>query len=114
MKIVTGITTDPKQQMTLILDDGSQSYLYIEYNAQQLGWFMNLQYGIWQTNGIRLTASPNLLRKWVNVVPFGLAILTQGNVDPLNISDFADDTAVMYLLNPTDVANVEANSFAGV
>lgn len=116
MKLVTGITSDPKQQMTLVLDDGSQVYLYIEYNQQQLGWFMNLAWSgsDWTLDTRRITASPNLLRQWQNVIPFGIAVITQGNVEPLNLTDFVDGTATVYLLTAQDVLNIEANTFGGL
>lgn len=113
MKIVNGITSQPKQQMTLVLDDGSSVYLYIEYREQQAGWFANFTRGSWTLNGLRLTASPNLLQKWRNLLPFGLAILTQSNVELLDLMDFVDGTATVYQLNTTDVAAVELATFAG-
>jgi hypothetical protein len=113
MKILTGFTSQPTQDMTFVLDDGSQVALSIVYRTQQLGWFATITRQDWQVNGLRLTASPNLLQKWENLVPFGLAILTRGNVEPLNVSDFSDGTATVYLLNAEDVAAVNAAAFAG-
>ena len=113
MNIINGITSQPKQQMTIPLEDGSSAYLYVEYREQQSGWFANVSWGTWLVNGMRLTASPNVLQKWQHVIPFGLALLTQGDVEPLNLMDFADGTVTVYLLNADDVAAVQLNSFAG-
>lgn len=112
MKIVTGITSQPKQNMVLVLADGSSVYWYIEYVVQQQGWFANFQRGDWAVNGLRLTTSPNLLRKWIEIVPFGLGILTAGDVEPLNSTDFVDGTATVYLLEADDLATVESTLFA--
>lgn len=97
--------------MTLVLDDGSFVYWYIEYVAQQQGWFANFQRGDWAVNGLRLTTGPNMLRQWRDIVPFGLGILTAGNVEPLNITDFVDGTATVYLLEAADVVESEATLF---
>jgi hypothetical protein len=113
MTIVTGITSQPKQSLFLVLEDGSQVSCYVEYRSQQIGWFANLSWQTWELKGLRLTASPNLLQPWSALLPFGLGILTRENAEPLNLSDFADGTAVAYLLNAADVAEVAALTYAG-
>jgi hypothetical protein len=113
MKILTGFTSQPKQTMTFVLDDGSAVSMTMVYRTQQLGWFVDIAWQSWIVTGLRLTASPNLLQKWENLIPFGLAILTQGNVEPLNLTDFADGIATVYLLNAADVVAVNEAAFAG-
>lgn len=115
MKILTGFTSQPKQQMTFVLDDGSTVTLNMRYAQQQLGWFADFTWSgsTWAVNGMRLTVSPNLLQKWENLVPFGLAILTANDVELLNLTDFADGTATVYLLNAADVVAVNEAAFAG-
>lgn len=113
MNILTGFTSQPKQQMTFVLENGSAVALYIEYREQQLGWFADLTWGAWRVTGLRLTTSPNLLKKWQNIIPFGLAIITKNNAEPLNVTDFADGTAVPWLLNEVDVGVVNETAFAG-
>lgn len=113
MTIVAGITSQPKQQLSLVLEDGSTVAALIEYRPQQIGWFADFTWGTWIARGIRLTSSPNLLRQYRQVIPFGLAIIMANNVDPLNVTDFADGTATVFLLNADDVLAVEAAAFAG-
>lgn len=113
MTIVTGITSQPKQQLSLVLEDGTTVTALLEYRPQQIGWFADFTWGNWVTRGIRLTSSPNLLRQYCQVIPFGLAIIAANNVDPLNVSDFADGTATVFLLNAADVLAVEAAAFKG-
>lgn len=114
MKILSGFTSQPKQQMTFVLDDGSTVALFMEYRTQQLGWFADIAWqDTWEVTGLRLTASPNLLQKWQNLVPFGLSILTKNDVEPLNVDDFSDGTATVYLLNADDVQAVNEAAFAG-
>jgi hypothetical protein len=113
MTILTGITSEPKQQTSFVLEDGTRVSMFLQYRPQQEGWFVDLSRGSWTVNGLRLTASPNLLVKWQKLVPFGLAIITANNVEPLNVADFATGVATMYLLNQDDVAAVNAGSFPG-
>lgn len=113
MTTITGISAQPKQQLSFVLDDGSQVSAYLEYRPQQLGWFANLAWGDWSVNGLRLVSSPNLLRQFRNVIPFGLALLTSNNADPLNVTDFSTATSVLVLLNAADVELVEASAYPG-
>ena len=113
MTIITGLTSQPKQQMTLQIQDGSQASFYLEYVPQQTGWFWSLTWNTLTINGSRLTAFPNILRQWKNILPFGTAVLTAGNVEPLNQTDLADGTATLLLLTDTDVQLVEASAFPG-
>lgn len=113
MNTITGISAQPKQQLSFVLDDGSQVSAYLEYRPQQLGWFLNLAWGDWSVNGLRVVSTPNLLRQWRNVIPCGLSILTQSNADPLNSTDFSTAVSVMVLLNAADVLLVEASAYPG-
>lgn len=113
MKIITGITNQAKQTLTITLADGSSVAMSLEYRPQQLGWFANFQLGSWVVLGLRLTASPNILSKWQLLVPFGIAILTRNNVEPLNANDFVNGTATVYLLDQADIQSVNALSFNG-
>ena len=113
MTILTGLTSQPKQQMTLQIADGSQASLYLEYDAQQLGWFYNLVWGSITINGGRLTSFPNILRQWKNLLPFGLGVLSAGDVEPLNLTDLSDGTTTILLLTAADVLLVEASAFPG-
>lgn len=99
--------------MSFVLDDGSRVSLSIQYKPQQIGWFADVTWQTFEVKGMRLTTSPNLLQKWQNIIPFGLSILTRGDVEPLNGTDFSDGTCTVYLLNAADVVAVGEAAFAG-
>jgi hypothetical protein len=113
MNRIEGITDKPKQQMTISLDDGTPVSLLIEYRPNQLGWFYDLSVGGFVLNGQRLVTSPDLLRKFRNILPFTLAVLTTNNVEPMNQQDFADGTAKLYLLEGEDRDAVNAAVYPG-
>lgn len=113
MKLLEGLTDQPKQQTTIVLDDGTKATLLMEYRSQQLGWFYDLTWGDFVLNGVRLVASPNILRGYRNLIPFGISILTKGAVEPLNQSDFVDGTITAVLLDADEVDEVEAAIFEG-
>lgn len=113
MTTLTGLTSQPRQQSAFILPDGSQVSLYLEYRAQQLGWFFDLTWQTWTLTGLRLTTFPNVLRQWQRIFPFGLAVVGKDNADPLNITDLADGTVTLLVLDATDLATIESVAFTG-
>ena len=112
MKLVSGITNQPKQQMTLVLDEGSSVFITLNYYPQQIGWFMDVRWQTWVVLGLRVTTSPNILRQWKNVIPFGLAVSGKNEVEPLNPDDFVDGTISVYVLQGEDLTSIEEAAFA--
>ena len=113
MKLIQGLTSQPKQQFTIPLTDGSRISVSMEYRQQQQGWFMDMVWQDFILNGLRVTASPNFLRQWSHILPFGVGIITVGNVEPLNLTDFSSNVASVYLLEGDEVQQVEETAFPG-
>ncbi len=113
MKIISGISTQPKQNQTVTLDDGSTFDLYLEYKPLQTGWFLDLTYAGQEYKGMRLVTSPNMLRAWRNLMPFGIGVVAKGDVEPLNLADLGTGVVTLYLLNSSDVAQIEFDFFGG-
>ncbi len=107
MKKLTSFTNDAKQTLNLILDDESRVNMSLNYIDAQAGWFYSLTYGSFQANNMRLVNSPNMLRKFRNIIPFGLACLVSDGFEPVYLDDFTSGRVTMYLLNSTDVAETE-------
>lgn len=113
MTILSGITEQPKQTTTIVLPDGSKATLRLEYRPQQTGWFFDLEWSDFTANGLRLVASPNILRTFRKLIPFGMAVLTDDAVEPLNQNDFADGVVTLILLDRVDVESVEETIYVG-
>ncbi len=117
MQIIPGITSDPKQTISIPLPDGSSVSLNLDFKPQQLGWFYSIAYSTktvnFQLTGSRLVTSPNILRQYQNIVPFGLSVVTQGNVEPTTQTAFSDDTITFLLLDQSDIADIDAAIYTG-
>lgn len=107
MKQITYFTDDPNQKLTVILDDGSRALLSLRYSTNQQGWFYTLSYNDFIVSNRRLVASPNLLRAFKNLIPFGIACVVTDGYEPVFLSDFITSRANIYVLNSDDVAVVE-------
>lgn len=108
MKLINTITKDPKQTTTVILDDGSRVVLTLVYKQNQQGWFYSISYGtLFNVNNRRVTASPNMLRAFRNILSFGLVCITNDGYEPVFIDDFSGGRAKMFVLEQADMDQVE-------
>jgi len=108
MKLIEGISDQPKQNFSLTLSDGSLVTMRMEYRPAQLGWFYDIS---WSTTflarGRRMVASQNILRQFRDIIPFGLICLTKQGLEPLNLRDFALGNAQLYVIEGTEVDEVD-------
>ena len=111
MLYINKITSDPSQTLILTGIPGIQINMNLRYLPRVQQWIMDIQYGTFQVTGLSVTSSLNLLRQWNNIIPFGIACLVQDGLDPYQVTDFANQTANLYLLNSTDVAQIESDWF---
>lgn len=109
MNIISGITNAPRQNITIALPDNSYFTLRLTYLVQQSGWFYDVEYKDFVLNGARLVPSPNIFRKYQKLIPFGLGILTQGNVEPTTIDAFSSGLVTIYLLTQTEAEQLETD-----
>lgn len=109
MRIINAISNSPNQQIVLVLDDGTKLSMTLNYLANQQGWFYSLNYNNsqWVVNNRRIVTSPNMLRAFRNIIPFGLAITCSDGNEPVFIDDFSDGRVKLYLLDASDVLTVE-------
>jgi|GEM_PF-1292794 hypothetical protein len=117
MQAITGITDAPVQVFNVNPGDGTTATVTLAFRPQQLGWFIDV---LWngktpalEINGRRVTAYPNLLRQFKNVLSFGIGCVTQDNYEPLGQGDFASGYATLLLLSQADIASIEAAVFPG-
>lgn len=113
MNLLEGLTDQPKQETAIVLSDGTRATLSLEYRPNQLGWFYDLSWGDFAANGQRLVTSPNALRKFRKLLPFGIAVVTTADAEPLRQTDLADGTVALYLLDSTDVSAIESSLYPG-
>lgn len=106
------LTNAARQQVNVIGDNGEVIPFLIYFLPTQNGWAFNIGYGDFQLNGAYLTISPNCLRGYRNILPFGLLCTSVDGYEPQFISDFIDGRVSLFLLNAAEVAEVEATVYA--
>lgn len=119
MKIIQGLTDNPNQQTSILLPDGSRVMLILGFRPQQLAWYFDL---IWTRvdgstfpiQGLKLVASPNMLRQYRKRIPFGLGLVTLNSIEPTTQSTFVDGTSQLLLLDAVDISTIEQRVFPGL
>lgn len=111
---ITTLDNNPKQEITMILDNQERVTFNFEYKQNQLGWFFGIKYGNYNYQNIRLVTAYNLLRAYRNYLPFGLRVDTPDMGEPTDLTDFSTGYAKVYLLTKEDVQTVERNFYAKI
>lgn len=108
MLLIQGISYQPKQKQTLTLPNGKIATMYLEFKPQQTGWFLGLDYEDFSLRNFRIVTGENIFRQFKNLLPFGLACITDDNQEPMFQEDIYSGRAKLYILTLSDVAEVEA------
>ena len=109
--LINNLTNFADQVTIVQLPDGTTFDFEIIYHGATERWIMNVTYGDFVVNGVGICCLPNLLRQWVNIIPFGIACVADNAVDPFNIDDFSSGRVLLYVLTPADIASIESTTF---
>ncbi|AWI10316.1 phage baseplate plug family protein [Ereboglobus luteus] len=113
MKLIPPLSDSPRQRFSFVLEDNRRVDFTLQYVSQQRGWFFDLDCeDDFALSGIRLVSSQNILRPWRAIIPFGLAVVTLSEGEPMRQSDLADGTVKLYILEGTDIDYIENLCFA--
>ena len=112
MQRLDTLTDSADQITTLILPDKSLATFEFIYRPAIQRWTFSVSHPTLTVNGLNLCLSPNLLRPWRNVIPFGLACTSSDGADVAFIHDFLSGRILVYGLSAAEVAAVET-SFVG-
>ena len=112
MKQITEITADSKQTLNISLENNETFFLTLEYSDNQEIWLISIEYNTFTANNINLVSGANILRKYRNLLPFGITIVTNDTDNPFLLDDFATGRAEFYVLNEEEVAGVETDFYS--
>lgn len=107
MQQITTLTDDPIQTLGIILEGGTVVQMTLNYVPAQQGWFYSISYGSFAVTNMRMVNSPNMIRKYRNILPFGLACTVIDGYEIINQNDFVSGRVSFYALNESDIAQVE-------
>jgi hypothetical protein len=108
---ITTLTAAPKQRHQLVLDNNETVDFKLYYLSRQESWYYDFVYKDLTVNGSKVVLTPNSLRAFKRLIPFGLAFIADGNIEPFQIDDFESGRVKMYVLNESDVQEIEQEIF---
>lgn len=111
MQIIETLTSYPNQLHQLVLDNGDTAEFRLYFSIRQLCWYFDLSYNGIIINGAKVVLSPNTLRQYKKILPFGIAFFSDGMAEPFQVTDFADGTIQMGILNAEEVEQLEREVF---
>lgn len=111
---ITEITDEPRQKLDITLENNEVITLQLEFSTQQQGWFASFAYGEFAINSFRLTTAANILRQYRELLPFGIAISTPDQSEPIFIDDFSTQRINFFVLNQEEVEDVENTFYSNV
>lgn len=106
MKQITSLTSEYKQNLTISIDTGKILKLNFRYSETQSCWFYEFTYEGFRAGWYTLVNSPNMLREFQNILPFGIGCSTIDGQDPYFINDFTSGRAKVYILTKDEVFQI--------
>lgn len=107
MQQISTLSNEPKQRHQLVLESNDTVDFRLYFYPRQQSWYFDFTYKDFSATGLKVVLSPNTLRNFKNIIPFGIGFDTDGLVEPFQIDDFSSGRVRMYLLNSEDVEQIE-------
>lgn len=111
MQQITTLTNEPKQRCQLVLDNNETADFRLYYSLRQQAWYYDISYKDFSAQCLKVVLTPNSLRCFRRIIPFGIAFDAEGYVEPFQLDDFSSGRVSMYILNEAEVDTVEETIF---
>ncbi len=110
MQKVTNINSDSRQKFNFALESGIELTVILNYVDNQAAWFFSIASPVngFAVTNRRLTNSPNILRAFRRIIPFGFACTVSDGEEPIYQQDLVSGRVSLYFLSPEEVLEVEA------
>lgn len=111
MQEITSITSSANQRMQLVLENNETVDFHIYYSARMQSWYYDFSYKNLTCNGSKVVLTPNSLRQFRKIIPFGIMFSAESFVEPFQQNDFATGRVVMSVLSADEVIQVERETY---
>lgn len=111
MRQITALTNEPRQRHQLVLENNDTVDFKLYYSSRQEAWYFDWTYKDITVNCSKVVLSPNTLRNFQRLIPFGICFDSDGFVEPFQLEDFSTGRIKMYLLNQQEVQTIEQEVF---
>lgn len=112
MKIITSITTQPRQNFIIKLDNGESVNFNLYFYRSQYAWYYDFEYNDYISQGNKVVCTMNSIRHLKNILPFGIGFLSLVNADPFQLESFYNQDCVIAIWNEEEVQMLEDTVYA--
>lgn len=107
MHQITTLTNEPIQRHQLVLDNNDTVDFRLYFSSRTQCWYFDFAYKELSVKCSKVVLSPNLLRNFRRIIPFGIAFASDGSTEPFRLDDFSSNRIKMYVLNSEDIESIE-------
>ena len=95
-------------QLITNLKDRAKQTFNLYFLPSQRGWFFDISYRGFTSNGLHLVNSCNVLSAYFNILRFGLFCEVIDGSEPYFVDDFANGRVKLYLTDEDEVKFLES------
>lgn len=114
MQQLDTFTDAANQLFNVPLADASILQLAFIFRGATQRWTVDIVHPQLTLHGFDLCLGPNIVRQWRNVVPFGIALTSVDDLDPVQPQDFQTGRVSVFILSPAEVQQVETDILAPI
>lgn len=111
MQVITSITNSVNQKMQLVLENNETVDFRLYYKPRMQSWYYDFSYKNITCNGSKVVLSPNSIRQFRRILPFGLFFGAESFIEPFSQDDFSTGRITFGVLNSDEVEQVEREIF---
>lgn len=101
---ITGLSSDPFQTFTIADPNGGGDISFTFYFRPRVScWFMDISFGSFEANGLKIVQGANIIYRHHNQIPFGIGVSVSDGFEPYLINDLKTERVLMYLLTTEEV-----------
>ena len=112
MRQLTEVGIEPRQVLNVVGENNERITLTLNFKPSQFSWYFSIQYLDFTLNETKLVNSPNFMRQYIDILPFGMSCIVADGTDPYSVDDFVEGRVILNLLTEEDVQLIETEIFA--
>lgn len=105
--MISNLSDKAKQQFRVRIPDKDTAEFNFYFLPSQNGWYFDIKYGTFESKGLHLVNSYNVLSAYFNILRFGLSCQVIDGSEPYFVDDLATGRVVLYILTEDEVKAVE-------
>ena len=105
---INGLTDNSLQKLKLdVPNNEGEITIVLKFLPTQSAWYMDYTYRDIISYNNKLSLSPNILREFRNIIPFGIAVEASDSIPPMEITAFSSGRVTLNILDKEYVDNLE-------